>query len=234
MAIETDDNARRIPAGAILAYHDRRVPRLRAAGRRRQDRRRGDARRRPLRLGCARHFPPRGLRQAAQVRHLQSARQHQGARAQPRDRAGRRRQRHGPSGDDLRRPISRSSSRARPASAGSACAAPTIPAPARPTRPCRSRTAWSESTRAVSSSNFMAPWGGAEPLLGTNPIAVGIPAGNEPPVVLDIATSVVSNGQIRTYANAGQADAGGLGDQPRRRRSRSPTARSSTKACSCR
>jgi L-2-hydroxycarboxylate dehydrogenase (NAD+) len=39
---------------------------------------------------------------------------------------------------------------------------------------------------AVSSSNFMAPWGGAEPLLGTNPIAVGIPAGNEPPVVLDL------------------------------------------------
>jgi LDH2 family malate/lactate/ureidoglycolate dehydrogenase len=56
---------------------------------------------------------------------------------------------------------------------------------------------------AVSSSNFMAPWGGAEPLLGTNPIAVAIPAGREAPVVLDIATSVVSNGQIRTYANAG-------------------------------
>ena len=31
---------------------------------------------------------------------------------------------------------------------------------------------------AVSGSNFMAPWGGAEPLLGTNPIAVGIPTGN--------------------------------------------------------
>jgi LDH2 family malate/lactate/ureidoglycolate dehydrogenase len=57
---------------------------------------------------------------------------------------------------------------------------------------------------AVSASNFMAPWGGAEPLLGTNPIAVGIPAGEEPPVVLDIATSVVSNGQIRTYANQGK------------------------------
>ena len=57
---------------------------------------------------------------------------------------------------------------------------------------------------AVSSSNFMAPWGGAEPLLGTNPIAVAIPAGKEAPVVLDIATSVVSNGQIRTYANSGR------------------------------
>jgi L-2-hydroxycarboxylate dehydrogenase (NAD+) len=57
---------------------------------------------------------------------------------------------------------------------------------------------------AVSASNFMAPWGGAEPLLGTNPIAVGIPAGEEAPVVLDIATSVVSNGQIRSYANQGR------------------------------
>ena len=49
---------------------------------------------------------------------------------------------------------------------------------------------------AVSGSNFMAPWGGAEPLLGTNPIAVAIPAGEEAPVVLDIATSVASNGAI--------------------------------------
>jgi LDH2 family malate/lactate/ureidoglycolate dehydrogenase len=57
---------------------------------------------------------------------------------------------------------------------------------------------------AVSASNFMAPWGGAEPLLGTNPIAVAIPAGNEAPVVLDIATSVASNGMIRTYANLGK------------------------------
>jgi LDH2 family malate/lactate/ureidoglycolate dehydrogenase len=57
---------------------------------------------------------------------------------------------------------------------------------------------------AVSGSNFMAPWGGAEPLLGTNPIAVGIPAGKEPPIILDIATSVVSNGAIRTYAAEGK------------------------------
>ena len=57
---------------------------------------------------------------------------------------------------------------------------------------------------AVSGSNFMAPWGGAEPLLGTNPIAVAIPAGKEPPIVLDIATSVASNGAIRTYANEGR------------------------------
>ncbi len=57
---------------------------------------------------------------------------------------------------------------------------------------------------AVSGSNFMAPWGGAEPLLGTNPIAVAIPSGEEAPVVLDIATSVASNGAIRTYAAQGR------------------------------
>jgi L-2-hydroxycarboxylate dehydrogenase (NAD+) len=53
---------------------------------------------------------------------------------------------------------------------------------------------------AVSASNFMAPWGGAEPLLGTNPIAVAIPAGKEAPIMLDIATSVASNGAIQTHA----------------------------------
>ena len=57
---------------------------------------------------------------------------------------------------------------------------------------------------AVSGANFMAPWGGAEPLLGTNPIAVAIPAGEEAPVVLDIATSVASNGAIRAYALEGK------------------------------
>ncbi|HEY7663455.1 MAG TPA: Ldh family oxidoreductase [Xanthobacteraceae bacterium] len=52
---------------------------------------------------------------------------------------------------------------------------------------------------AASSVNHMAPWGGTEPLLGTNPIAVAIPAGTEAPVILDIATSLASNGAIRTH-----------------------------------
>jgi L-2-hydroxycarboxylate dehydrogenase (NAD+) len=52
---------------------------------------------------------------------------------------------------------------------------------------------------AVSSANHMAPWGGSEALLGTNPIAVAIPAGTEAPIVLDIATSVASFGTIRTH-----------------------------------
>ena len=52
---------------------------------------------------------------------------------------------------------------------------------------------------AASSVNHMAPWGGSEPLLGTNPIAVAIPSGEEAPVLLDIATSLASNGAIRSY-----------------------------------
>jgi LDH2 family malate/lactate/ureidoglycolate dehydrogenase len=51
----------------------------------------------------------------------------------------------------------------------------------------------------------MAPWGGSEPLLGTNPIAVAIPSGEEAPVVLDIATSLASNGAIRTHELEGKA-----------------------------
>ena len=41
--------------------------------------------------------------------------------------------------------------------------------------------------------------GGAEPLLGTNPFAIAIPAGEEPPLVLDIATSIVSYGTIKNH-----------------------------------
>src|SRR5262245_25674916 len=57
---------------------------------------------------------------------------------------------------------------------------------------------------AVSTINNMGPWGGAEALIGTNPIAIGIPAGQEAPVVLDIATSIASFGNIRRYAAANQ------------------------------
>jgi LDH2 family malate/lactate/ureidoglycolate dehydrogenase len=41
--------------------------------------------------------------------------------------------------------------------------------------------------------------GGAEPLLGTNPLAIAIPAGEESPLVLDIATSIVSYGTIKNH-----------------------------------
>jgi len=50
----------------------------------------------------------------------------------------------------------------------------------------------------------VAPWGGAQPILGTNPIAIAIPAGKEYPIVLDMATSMVARGKIRLALNNGQ------------------------------
>ncbi len=43
----------------------------------------------------------------------------------------------------------------------------------------------------------VAPFGGAQPMFGTNPIAIAIPAGKEYPIVLDMATSIVARGKIR-------------------------------------
>jgi LDH2 family malate/lactate/ureidoglycolate dehydrogenase len=45
----------------------------------------------------------------------------------------------------------------------------------------------------------MAPWGGVERLLGINPLAVAIPAGEERPVVYDGAFSASAHGKIRVY-----------------------------------
>ena len=47
------------------------------------------------------------------------------------------------------------------------------------------------------SAPSMSPWGGAEPFLGTNPISIAIPGGEEGPVVLDMSSSVVARGKIR-------------------------------------
>lgn len=63
---------------------------------------------------------------------------------------------------------------------------------------------------AVANNNHMAPWGGIEALLGTNPIAIAVPALTEPPVVLDIATTEISFGRIRNAADAGESLPAGL------------------------
>jgi LDH2 family malate/lactate/ureidoglycolate dehydrogenase len=52
---------------------------------------------------------------------------------------------------------------------------------------------------AVANANHMPLAGGAEPVLGTNPLAIAIPAGEEAPIVLDIATSIVSYGTIKNH-----------------------------------
>ena len=49
----------------------------------------------------------------------------------------------------------------------------------------------------------MSPPGGAEAILGTNPICVGIPS-REEPIVVDLATSVVARGKILEFSRKGQ------------------------------
>lgn len=51
----------------------------------------------------------------------------------------------------------------------------------------------------------MAPWGGIERVLGMNPLAVAVPAGQEDPIVLDIAFATSAHGKIRVYQQKGYA-----------------------------
>jgi LDH2 family malate/lactate/ureidoglycolate dehydrogenase len=57
---------------------------------------------------------------------------------------------------------------------------------------------------AVASANHMPPWGGRESVLGTNPIAIAIPTFEEPPFVLDMATTVVSYGTVKKHVQRRQ------------------------------
>jgi L-2-hydroxycarboxylate dehydrogenase (NAD+) len=57
---------------------------------------------------------------------------------------------------------------------------------------------------AVGSNNHLPPWGAKENLLGTNPLAVAIPAAEEPPVVLDMAPTVAAFGKVRLKAQRGE------------------------------
>ncbi|HEX9464317.1 MAG TPA: Ldh family oxidoreductase [Alphaproteobacteria bacterium] len=57
---------------------------------------------------------------------------------------------------------------------------------------------------AVGNANHLPPWGGTEMLLSTNPIAVAVPTQEEPPVVLDMATTVAAYGKVKTAAQRGE------------------------------
>lgn len=50
----------------------------------------------------------------------------------------------------------------------------------------------------------MPPWGGTTHMLGTLPLAVGIPCADERPIELDMALGTVSKGKILNAARAGQ------------------------------
>jgi LDH2 family malate/lactate/ureidoglycolate dehydrogenase len=55
----------------------------------------------------------------------------------------------------------------------------------------------------TNASPAMAVYGTKTPLIGTNPIAIAIPAGDQLPIVLDMSTSVVARGKIRYAALTG-------------------------------
>jgi L-2-hydroxycarboxylate dehydrogenase (NAD+) len=57
---------------------------------------------------------------------------------------------------------------------------------------------------AVGNANHLPPWGGLDVLLSTNPIAAAIPAGEEQPIVLDMATTVAAYGKVKTKALRGE------------------------------
>src|SRR5215212_3804205 len=57
---------------------------------------------------------------------------------------------------------------------------------------------------AVGNANHLPPWGGVDMLLSTNPIAVAVPTLEEPPLVLDMATTVAAYGKVKVAAQQGK------------------------------
>ena len=56
----------------------------------------------------------------------------------------------------------------------------------------------------TNSTKLVAPLWGAERMLGTNPIAVAFPGLDEPPIVIDMATSATAYGKIEIALRAGE------------------------------
>jgi L-2-hydroxycarboxylate dehydrogenase (NAD+) len=56
----------------------------------------------------------------------------------------------------------------------------------------------------TTNANHLPPWGGLDMLLSTNPIAAAIPAGDEQPIILDMATTVAAYGKVKTKALRGE------------------------------
>ena len=56
----------------------------------------------------------------------------------------------------------------------------------------------------TNASPLVSPTFGKERMLGTNPIAVSIPAGKEPPFVADLATTTAANGKLEILQRTGK------------------------------
>ncbi|MDQ8023374.1 MAG: Ldh family oxidoreductase [Moraxellaceae bacterium] len=64
------------------------------------------------------------------------------------------------------------------------------------------------TTNAVRS---MAAWGATKPVIGNNPIAIGVPRGDAEPMVLDIAMSQAAVGKVTTWLREGRPLPAGWG-----------------------
>ncbi len=56
----------------------------------------------------------------------------------------------------------------------------------------------------VAGSVLVAPFGGTERRMSTAPVAIGVPATDDPPIILDFATSLVAEGKILVAATGGK------------------------------
>ena len=63
----------------------------------------------------------------------------------------------------------------------------------------------------TNSTKLVAPVWGAEPMLGTNPIAIAFPGKHEPPIVIDMATSAVALGKVEMALRKGTSIPTGWG-----------------------
>ena len=50
----------------------------------------------------------------------------------------------------------------------------------------------------------MAPWGGTERIVGMNPLAIGIPTGEQPPFIMDAAFAACARGKVVVYHQKGE------------------------------
>lgn len=57
---------------------------------------------------------------------------------------------------------------------------------------------------SVASNAAVAPWGGSDARLGTNPFCCGVPVDGEAPIILDMATSRLPVGKVRVAHNKGK------------------------------
>ncbi len=58
---------------------------------------------------------------------------------------------------------------------------------------------------ATNAAASMAPWGGAEPFFGSNPLSIAAPVAGGAPIVLDMSSSIVARGKIRRAQRLNQS-----------------------------